>query len=66
MLSAPPSIARHFPKQLQRLCGYDTHGSAVGYYGDWQHPINCFDLEPIDWAADKAAAGGQAQPTAKL
>ena len=59
VLSAPPHVARHFPKQLQRLCGYDTHGSAIGYYGDWTHPIATFDLEPIDWAVQPSTASSR-------
>ena len=34
VLSAPPVVARHFSKPLQRLVGYETHGEAVGYYVD--------------------------------
>jgi ectoine hydroxylase-related dioxygenase (phytanoyl-CoA dioxygenase family) len=49
-LSNPPEIARHYPKELQRLVGYETHGEAVSYYGDWVHPIASFDLTPIRWA----------------
>ena len=49
-LSNPPEIARHYPKALQRLVGYETHGEAVAYYGDWVHPIASFDLTPIRWA----------------
>mgnify|MGYP002214575860 CR=1 FL=1 len=36
VLSAPPDVARHFPKKLQRLCGYDCHSTAISYYADWQ------------------------------
>ena len=64
VLSAPPHIARHFPKPLQRLCGYDTHGSAIGYFGDWTHPIATFDLEPIDWATAVAPSAAAAAATA--
>ena len=49
-LSNPPEIARHYPKALQRLVGYETHGEAVAYFGDWVHPIASFDLTPIRWA----------------
>lgn len=66
VLSAPPHIARHFPKMLQRLCGYDTHGSAIGYYGDWVHPVAAFDLEPIDWATRRQPEQVAAAVAARL
>ena len=56
VLSNPPAIARHYPKSLQRLCGYETHGDAVSYYQDWQHPINSFDLTPVNWAEVEGVA----------
>merc|ERR1712224_413481 len=31
-LSAPPHIARGFPKDLQRLIGYSRAGAALGYF----------------------------------
>ena len=55
-LSNPPQIARHYPKALQRLVGYETHGEAVSYYGDWVHPIVSFDLKPIRWAVEHDVA----------
>ena len=69
VLSNPPEIARHYPKRLQRLVGYCPQGEAVGYYGDWQHPINSFDLQPINWAeeaAEDAAASSVGVTGAKL
>lgn len=59
-LSNPPQIARHYPKALQRLVGYETHGEAVSYYGDWVHPIASFDLKPIKWAVEYSDAHGVA------
>ena len=57
VLSNPPEIARHMPVELQRLLGYDVFAGALNYFGDFQHPIESFDLEPIDWAR----ADGEAQ-----
>ena len=56
VLSNPPAIARHYPKSLQRLCGYETHGDAVSYYQDWQHPVNSFELTPVNWAEGEEVA----------
>ena len=28
----------------------ETHGDAVSYYQDRQHPVNSFDLTPVNWA----------------
>jgi ectoine hydroxylase-related dioxygenase (phytanoyl-CoA dioxygenase family) len=65
-LSNPPEIARHYPKALQRLVGYETHGEAVSYYGDWVHPIASFDLQPIKWATIEEEEGLVGQNGAKL
>jgi ectoine hydroxylase-related dioxygenase (phytanoyl-CoA dioxygenase family) len=50
LLSNPPEVARHFPISIQRLCGYQVYAGSLGYWGDRQHPIEAFDLRPVDWA----------------
>lgn len=54
-LSCPPSIARHFPVDLQTLIGYTMPAASFGYFGEYQNPKDALreDLPPLDWASSK-------------
>jgi ectoine hydroxylase-related dioxygenase (phytanoyl-CoA dioxygenase family) len=68
VLGNPPEVARHFPRYMQKLCGYEIGAGALNYYGDFQHPIESFTCRPIDWArhGNAAAATAAAKAGPKL
>ena len=53
ILSNPPELARTYPIALQRLCGWMIYGGSLGYWGSRQHPVEAFNLAPVDFAATR-------------
>ena len=53
ILSNPPELARTYPVALQRLCGWMIYGGSLGYWGSRQHPVEAYDLKPVDFAATR-------------
>ena len=58
----PPELARHYPPHIQRLVGYDLLGTTMGYFGDFQHPLESFDLKLPSQRWRAAIAEAEAAP----
>ena len=54
-LSTLPEIAKHFPRSLTKLIGYDVANASLGYYGNIRHPSKVFNSKrAINWASSSS------------
>ena len=54
-LSTLPEIAKHFPRSLTKLIGYDVANASLGYYGNIRHPSTVFNSKrAINWASSSS------------
>lgn len=49
-LSCPPDVAKDMSPGIQHLLGYSRAGNGLGYFADFQDPMDTFSGPKVNWA----------------